>query len=301
MSGKKNIQLTGFRLIAVLISLFEKDLSKNEIIELLNKKYGFKNLSKETIKLDINTLIKAGFNITRGKRTNNYKYSLDKSFIKLKPDKNELLLLNSIKNTAFEFCGYDEILNLKSFFEKIPFENAETSDLYNFKIFNSVNKEIVKELESAVKNNKTVSIIYNSPDKGETEMEFTPDKITFRNDKLYLEGISNIHDNYASLRADNIRKIIEIKDKTKEIKTSDKKKTRYVITKSFYENNPPEEFEKAVKIDENEVEIEACNIDDFFVVQRILTLGKNCLKIKRKEIKQNVLKILNETLKEYQY
>ena len=299
MTNNESIQLTGFRLIALLKLLFEKDLSKSELLELLNKKYNL-SPSKETIKLDINTLINCGFEIKRGTKTNNYKYSLNKNFISLKLDKKEINFLNSIKNTVTELYNFEDILNLKSLFLKLPFENGEeTFELINFKIFNFVNGDIINKLKNAVNKDKSVVILYNSPEKGEIEIEIDLDKITYKKEKLYVEGYSNIHNNYASFRTDKIIKILKFKDGNKKFKKFSKEKTRYIVTKNFYEQNPLEEFEKAVKFGKDKVELEATGIDDFFIVQRILTIGKDCIKIKRKEIKDKIINTLNETLKEY--
>ena len=68
---------TGFRLIAILELLYEKNLSKTEIQNAIFEKYKIQ-ISKETLKLDLNTLKEAGFEIKKGNRGNSFKFSLNK-------------------------------------------------------------------------------------------------------------------------------------------------------------------------------------------------------------------------------
>ena len=55
-----------------------------------------------------------------------------------------------------------------------------------------------------------------------------------------------------------------------------------------------------VKIEDDFVEIENIEENEFFVIQRLLTIGKDCVKIYNEKIKEKILKTLNEISRVYQ-
>ena len=63
MELKQKASSTGFRTLILLDLLLREPLTKGEIIERLSKNPYITNISKETLRLDINTLKAAGFEI----------------------------------------------------------------------------------------------------------------------------------------------------------------------------------------------------------------------------------------------
>ena len=63
MELKQKVSTTGLRILSVLDILLKGPASKNEISDSLVKIPWIKNITKETIGLDINTLKSAGFEI----------------------------------------------------------------------------------------------------------------------------------------------------------------------------------------------------------------------------------------------
>ena len=125
------------------------------------------------------------------------------------------------------------------------------------------------------------------------------DKITVRNNKLYLSIYSDLTKNKITFRIDKIKNVENVNFEV--CKTPILKKTyRYLITRNFFENNPILKTEKVLSIYEDFVEIENLEEDDFFVLQRLLTIGKNCIKIYDETIKEKILDILNSTLGVYE-
>lgn len=299
---KKDAMLqTGFRLIGILEALYEEDRAKSEIKDRLWQKYGIGNFSDETLKLDINSLIKAGFKIKRGTRKNGYKIHLDKNFVMMKLSHEDVCLLNAIKETVFEFGDYKKVLKLKSFYKKLSdFVCDEYRfELSDFKFFNSVNDKIIEALNDAIENNSFCVVIYNSSVGGNKEAEIFPEKIFMRNDKLYLSCYLKSGKTKIVFRTDNI-KSVAMTEKRKETEENADKKVKYVISKSFYENNPVENFENPFNFGKKQVEIETSGEHDFFTVQRLITLGEDCLNINDVKIKEKILKSLKESLELYE-
>ena len=71
------ISLTGYRTLFVLRLLLEKSRTIDELVEILShNELASKSISKDTIRLTINTLKNAGCNIKRPCKTNGYKYEI---------------------------------------------------------------------------------------------------------------------------------------------------------------------------------------------------------------------------------
>lgn len=297
----KNITMlqTGYRQLAILSLLYEKNLSKAEIIENLYSKYGI-NLSKETFKLDINTLIEAGFKIKRGHKGNNYKISLDKNFTLLKFSEFDISFFSLIKEYLLEAGDFNDIYQLKKFYKKLlPFFQVDKQSLImDFNFLNSVEDKILDALISFKKSQETCNLTYKSKDGQNKEKRGIIKDILVRNGKIYADCIFEDVNNNQTLRTDNITKAekSETEMPNREFKI---RKTKYLVKKEYFENYPLENNERIIGEDENAIEIELLENNPFFIVQRILTLGENCIKIKDEFIKNLVIKSINETLEIY--
>ena len=277
--------LTGFRLLAILKLLYEKDLQKKEIIDCLKKEFNI-SVSDETLKLDLNTLIKAGYKIKRGHKGNNYKLKLDKNFIMLRFTDSQSAFFSLLKDFALENLEYSEIYALKSFYNKLKnyFNENDFSKINNFGFF-----DIVQE---------TCDIIYSSPQKGVVKLVTRLKKLNIKNNKLYVRCSNNYEDGEMLLRADNIKQVSKSEEKYRELKT-DTKKTRYKISKEYFKTHPLENIEKIVGSDKNTLEIELLETNNLFNAQRIISLGTNCISVNNDIIKERIIKNLDLALELY--
>ncbi len=294
------ILITGFRLLKILELLNKKDAKKSEIKEYL-KNILNKEVSDETLKLDINTLINSGFEIKRKHIDKQTHYCLSNKVKMFKLTKEETFILDSIKNASFDFLEWKKILFLKEFYKRI-FEFAQDKrDLFigDFDFFDSVNMGLVDKIEEGINKKLYCYILYNSYNNGIKEALVIPIQIIIRNHKLYMDYIKDDSKEVFTLRFDNIKsaKITDI-DASLEIKKI-KKSVKYNVKKSYFENNPMENSEKVLKKTALVYEIETLEKHDFFLVQRLLTLGKNCTKISDSKIKNKITDILKETLEAY--
>ena len=296
---KSGILLTGLRLLYILELLIQKNASKDEVLNFVVEKAKIKNYSKETLKLDINSLIKAGFKIKRKGARENFKYELEQTPKLLKFNKEELETLNFIKNAILEVLDYKEILEVKNFIysNKEFFEN--NGHIFDFMGFNKVNSKIIEKAVYLIKTKTPSRIIYSSPKDGRKEFTGFLGEITIRGEKLYLSLYDDLIQKKLSLRLDNIKNIEETNFISKKFKNK-KEGFRYKITRTYFENNPILKTENLVKIEDDFVEIENIEENEFFVIQRLLTIGKDCVKIYNEKIKEKILKTLNEISRVYQ-
>ena len=92
------ISTTGYRTFLVLQSLMQKSRTIDELVEIIQKNpYANKAVSKDTIRLDIVTLKKAGCEISRPSKANNYKYELLKHPFILNLSEEEIQILIDLR------------------------------------------------------------------------------------------------------------------------------------------------------------------------------------------------------------
>ena len=141
MELKQKVSTTGLRILSVLDILLKGPASKNEISDSLVKIPWIKNITKETIGLDINTLKSAGFEIENMGKAANYRYKINWSPIKFKLTKKELSVLCNLKNAVIELSEPYYIIKLYRLFEKITQfieDDDNINELMNFQYFLNV-------------------------------------------------------------------------------------------------------------------------------------------------------------------
>lgn len=296
---KEKFLLTGLRLLYILKFLSEGACSKAKLLNYIKEKLKLESYSQETLKLDINSLIKSGFQLERKGKRENFRYELKEKPQFLKFNLEETEIFSFLKNAVMETFNFKEILEVRNFFYSNKNLFLCCGELLDFEGFNYINEKIVEMSDDLIQKKLPAKIVYSSPIQGRKEFIGLLEKIIIRNKKLYLTLYSEFAENKITLRLDKIKNIEAIDQKTnkkEKVKTSFK----YAITKDFFENNPLLPTENAVIKNDFEVEIENFEEDDFFVVQRLLMLGKDCIKIYDEKIKEKVLKILKDTLGVYE-
>lgn len=291
---------TGFRLIAILELLYEKNLSKTEIQNAIFEKYKIQ-ISKETLKLDLNTLKEAGFEIKKGNRGNSFKFSLNKNFAMLKFDRADALKLSLIKDFVLETADFQTVYNIRKFYKKISlFFNEDTkAQLLNFGFYNTIADNIIDAVIEFNKSENTCNITYNSRSGGKKETKAIIKNIIQRNKKVYVDCIFEDREDNVTLRLDNICNITK---STTEIPNKNifQKPVKYSVKRSYFNIHPIEGNEKIINIDKNKADLELFETSTFFKVQKILSYGKNCLDIKDNNIKKLVIKNLEKALEFYE-
>lgn len=302
MELKQKASSTGFRVLFLLDLLLKAPVGKDDIINELSKNPYVSNISKETVRLDLNTLKAAGFEIENLGKEKNYKYKINWSPIKFGITKKELRVLTQTKDAVLKLSNPDFIIKLYRLFEKISnvIEDDNTIfELLNFRYFLSIDFQILKELATLVKRKKEVVLLYNSPNSGLKEIKIKLKSLKYNGSKLHLTGTSLNYPDNTILRVDNIVKIVKILGKMEISAKSTVKKTTFKITPKCLKNMSLLNEEKILKERKNFIEIEIKSDNDFTVVQRLLSLGNDLISIKNKEIKEKYLETLKNMLKIY--
>lgn len=291
---------TGIRSLLILDILTKHPASKEEIAEILSKGPIVQNVTKEMIKIDINTLKEAGFEILNLGKAEGYKYKIVNSPIKIKLKKEEVRLLTKIRKALFEIEDWIEILKLYELFEKISkFLSSEISEeLMNFQYFLNVDFKILKELNAYANKKKTVLIVYNSPNSVVKEIPIRLESLKYKNSKLYITGISPNYPDTTVLRADKVKEIKRILKPFE--KEPPARKTLYTILKADLENFSLFENEKIITETKKKIEVEIQGENDFCTVQRLLSFGENLISIKNEKIKETYKEELNKILESYE-
>jgi len=292
MELKQKASTTGLRILSVLDILLKGPASKNEIINALAKNSHIKNLKKETIGLDINTLKAAGFEIENMGKADDYRYKINWCPIKFKLTQHELRVLINLKNAVIELSEPYYIIKLYKLFEKITkfIEDDEVvNELMNFQYFLNIDFALLNELYVLSKRKKEVKLLYNSPNSGQKEIKIKLREIKYTNSKLYLTGASSNYPDITVLRVDNIVKILKI------LKTDEKTikpKVRNAVYKIKPEAKQKMNFldeEKIIAQNDNFIKIELKSDNDFMITQRLLNFGCDLISIKDNDIKEQYL------------
>lgn len=298
------ISSTGYRLFFILQLLMQGKISKEEILDKINNNSSILNVGLDTIRLDINTLKVAGFQIKTGDKKEGYKYFLDWNPIKINLTPAEIRALSQVKKAVIDVCEWEFIINLYEVFAKIAkfIENEKaTNEFLNFGYFLNVDFRILKQLDICCKNKNLIKILYYSPKNGEKVIDIICKKIVYKRDtkKLHLWGNSSQYKGLTYLRVDNILKIINI-DFTKNKIIEDFKTCKYRLRHSVGKSFKLEDNEKITQNNPDFMEIESIVDSQFYFIQRILSFGKHCFWVEDEEIKVEILEKLKKMRSKYE-
>ncbi len=297
-----NIAQTGLRVLFLMQLLLKAPISKAEILKEISMHPLLKNVAPDTITLDINTLKSAGFEIVSGNKGNNYCYELKLNPIKINFSKKEIRAFLLAKKAMFHFMDFRYVISVYETFCKISklIESEEQAELLlNFGNILQTDFKILKELDVHVKHKNEITILYNSPSGRKREINILCTKLEYskKNDKLYLWGES---DDYGSvyLRCDHIKKIVKI--------NKINSKTKIVLKSNVYsilnKNNSTisiDDNEKIIKITPEYIQIRNEYSNDFYLKQKLLSYGENLLDVDNKEVKEELIKIIQSVEEMY--
>ena len=296
MELKQKASITGLRILSVLNILLKGAASKNEILDILLKNSNIKNITRETITLDINTLKSAGFEIENLKKGGGYRYKINWNPIKFKLSKKEADTLCNIKDAVLELSEPDFIIKLYKLFLKIAEfieKDKNTNKIADFKYFLNIDFALLKELYALSKRKKEVKLLYNSPNSGKKEILIKLKDIKYINSKLYITGFSLNYPDITTLRVDHIIKVLKIL-KTEKIPKTKSKSATCKIKSSLKNELDLLSEEKILSENKNFIRLEIKADNDFMLIQRLLSFGGDLISINNKDIKEKYLLKLKE-------
>ncbi|MBQ9246179.1 WYL domain-containing protein [bacterium] len=294
---------TGYRILLLLRVLIQKSCTVDELVDVVsNNPYVNKYASKDTIRMDINTLKAAGCVITRPSKANNYKYELLKHPFVFSLSDSELQTLINVRELLAKNLTIDEIFVLNTLYSKIinlTFDEDKIDFIKNSSPLINIDKEIYNELSNPNILNKKLLIKYKSPKFGEEKFYIIPLKILYENEKVYLQCFNYKYNSVGLLNVERILKIESI-----DIHTNSDMPMIYDVVyevsnirnKDFKLNDNEIILEQI----ENKIIIKAKVENEFIFVQRLLQLGTNFRIISPDFLKEKLVNKIKQIQKVYE-
>lgn len=272
------ISTTGYRILIILKALLEKSCTIEELVEILkNNPVVNKSISKDTIRLAINTLKSAGCIIDRPTKKNNYKYELIKHPFTFNLSEKELELFLQLREKYARETSWQEVLLINDLYDEIAAltcnEEIKTK-VHESRPLAEINTQLLWEFWNSKLIGKKVQIRYISPEYGEEDIDIIPHRITYENGKIYLGCHSFKYNRNSLLNFERILKInvINLKETYTSAATYE---VMYEITGDSISTFELKDNEKLVYLSNEVIRVNAVVENEFLFVQRILLFGCN--------------------------
>lgn len=301
-NNELNISLTAYRALFLLAILMEEPCSAEDIIEQFkNNPITRKSLSKDTVRVTINTLKAAGCVISRPTSKNKYKYFLTYNPFGICMKKNILESLNKIRENIYNIGDWQLVAKLNDFYRTI-FNKLNDANAYETVIQNEPFADIHSDILSFFFNtnieHKEYIIKYESPQNGLEDLKIIADKVFFEEGKLYLWCYLYKYDSYAYLRLDKIKTIVD-SGKKESFVEKPLYNAVYKLSGDSMFMFRPNEYEVIMEKTENHLIIEASVLNEFNFMQRILMFGSDFCLISPDNLKAQIKTRMKDLLERY--
>ncbi len=270
------ISITGYRTLLILKSLMVRSYTIDELVEILkNDSITNKAVSKDTVRIAINTLKSVGCEILRPNKANNYKYQLIKHPFSLKISDKELKTFTMLRDKIAEEIKYDDVFTLNDLYEKLislTLNEEQIDYVNNTQPLKKINKKILKDITNQQIIGKKVQIKYLSPNFGEEDIEVIPQKITYESGKIYLRCYIFKYKTNSLLNVERILKINSI-DMFNIYNKNSSYKVVYELCGNSKNIFKVQKNEKIISGNTNSIKVEALVDNEFLFIQRLLLFG----------------------------
>ena len=275
-NNKSWISLTGYRTLYVLKLLLEKSRSIDELVELLkSNSYTNKAVSRDTVRLTINTLRKAGCDISKLNKKTDFKYELYSHPFVLSFTQEELDALIKLRISACGNISWKKILVLNDLFDKLfklTKDNNQIDLISSAKIFAEVDRNILEQIASPNLLGKRVKIKYFSPKNGDEVFDIVVGDVSFSDGKLYLSCFNYKYNSSSLLNIERIKEIITVGIEEETIKPS-----LYSVEYELFGDSlmvyEKAEYETIVAKNDFSITVKALVVNEFCFIQRLLLFG----------------------------
>mgnify|MGYP002623905178 CR=1 FL=1 len=291
----KQVSLTGARAIILMSALMEGPKNFEEIIKFfkdcgVSEKY----YSVDTIRIDINTLKKAGFVISKATKTNNHKYHLVSQPFVFNPTQAEIdaikTIYRKIARTASPYLLYLYHNLFKKIAEKAGDEKIK-NQLLGISNLKSVKLDMLDELVQNEETHNRVKILYKPNASTEHEYDITIEKIGVRSDKLYVYCFNHTIGERAFLNVSKIKSILgNLFDNDSTLGMDIEVKFKLCN----YNEYTLDDNEVIVEENPEYIIVQAKYFNEFIAMQRLLSFSRDCTVIESDEIKEKLLLKLKE-------
>ena len=297
------ISITGYRTLLILISLLKEGKTIDELVQILkNDNITSKSVSKDTVRLTINTLKSAGCVILRPSKSNGYKYELMEHPYSLNISKFDFDSLILIRDRISNELSWKKVLDLNNLFSKIialTSNNSYIEICENEKLLNNVNLKILSELSKPNLKGKKIKVKYLSPKNGEEDIDIIIQKIIYEHKKLYLSGYIFKYNKVSLLNIERIKKILAI-DISERININDYYEVEYELFGNSYNQYEPASYEEIIKKNKNSIIIRAKVLNEFCFIQRLFLFGSDFKIISPDFFKEKLIDKILQIQKGYQ-
>lgn len=263
---------SSYRVLFLLNMLYDKECSKNEIIEKF-KKNNIK-INKTTVSNYINKLKNSGIPVVIKQIKNINYYTIDKN---TPPSLNfiELSALSAAKNLLISSKNLEIIKKAIRIFYKFALhikDNDTKYELLNFNYYSKINWSLVKKLNEHCKNKDIIAIDYITSNEKIKTLIIHADmiKIGDMSDRLYLSCILNGDNKLSQLPVDKIFAIKKVVKKCVKMGLKMRVLT-YKISKKALQETSLGTKEKLVEIKNDIATIQCPLYDTFFTLQRLMS------------------------------
>ena len=290
-----------YRILYLLNLLNQKDLTKNEIVDEFLKIS--ENVSKPTINSYINKLIKNGFKIEVLNNKNKNVYHLERSKVGFEPEKNELKSLDDIKKIIIAQKDYSKIRKFIRILYKfvLRIEDDEIAHkFFDFGYYSKINWGLVRELEEHCKNKSLIEIDYILSSKENRKISLIAHdiKVSDWSDRIYLWAEFENSNQLSYLPVDRIYMVTKVKKKPKTPKI--KNTITYAISRTLFDDIELDNCEELEKITDKYAYIKRNSIDEFYLVQRLMSFCPDLYYISDEKIKNLIREKLCELKSSYE-
>lgn len=293
------MSFTGFKSLLLFSALYQKPRTYDEIKEIFdNQKYLKETISKDTLRVYINSLEMMGCQIIKEKKSQGGRYVLLKHPFEFSVNDEYVKSLLEVYKNLIDDIEIEDLLTLTKFFDKIStcVANEELkAKLMNISPITKVDKEILKSLVIACRKNDEITIKYKSPKSGIKSIDVLAQKLKLNKGRIYLCGTSINYNNDTTFMVSRIVDIPVVK-----LKKTQKQIEPIKVLCEFYDKN--------IILNENEtvieetdtkriVEISSKNL--FYTKQRVLALNSSCKVLAPLDFKKDIVATLRKMRNNY--
>ncbi len=303
LKNEINISLTAYRALFILALLMSKPHTRDELIkELKENPLTRKSVSIDTVRVTINTLKLSGCKISRPTRGNNYTYNLLSHPFCFNFSDDEIEVLNCVRKNISMFTDWDLCFDINDFYDNVlskVLSEQNVLRLKNSATFSNIDKNILEFLAKPSSFNQEVILSYDSSKSGLCDLRVVINKIFKDKDALYLWCYSHKYDDYSYLRLDKIKGYKKVHNNNVQQFETNPMMVKYAVVGDSVLSFQLYEKERIIKKTDKIIVVEAVAYSEFYMLQRLLSFGRDFFVISPESYKQKVLDKIKLISQEY--
>ena len=299
------IFFSAFKAMAIFELLLEAPRTLDEIQEFL-KSIPFinANLTKDTIRIYINTFQKAGCKVQKNltqKRHREYTYFIPQNPFYPAMNKKQTKRFFEIFDILLYNLPFPEVIELETFTRVLEknFDNDFFTTTYEaHSPLKEFDLDLLKELQKCCENNDIVTVLYKSPRSNLKKISILAKQIKIQSYKLYLQGFGFEYKEDNIFLISRIVKIVDVIPKTEVTIPLEADKT-HIICEFYNPDIPLLENEILLKETNKKRLIQHSMSNKLLSNQRFLQLADQCKILEPLSFQKEFIKLLKTTEKGY--